>query len=189
MVDERVSTMSTRPSGVRLSELTADDHRVVERLLFREAQLLDERRLEEWLELFSDDVDYVVISPTSPSATAWPDMRHASVFLDQPHLPVTLLTKATMALRVRRLLSGRALDDDPPVPTVRMITNVDAVRLDSDTLSVRSAFLLCRDVGDTEKMLSGTRRDTLLVDNGTLRIARRIVEVNATSYPFNFIFV
>ena len=32
--------------------------RQVERFLYREARLLDERRFHEWLELFTDDVRY-----------------------------------------------------------------------------------------------------------------------------------
>ncbi len=32
--------------------------REVEQFLYREARLLDERRFDEWLELFTDDVRY-----------------------------------------------------------------------------------------------------------------------------------
>ena len=171
-----------------LVDVSAEEHVRIQRFLFREAQLLDERQFDAWLALFDDDVDYIIVYPTSPSATSSPDDRPAQDFLDQEHVPLTVLTKPTMTLRVRRLQSGRALDDEPHPPTIRLIANVDGVRLAAGRYSVRSAFVLVRDV-EGQPMLTGTRRDTLVATGAAFRIVRRVVEVGTRCYPSNVIFV
>ena len=37
-----------------------EQKREIEELLYREAHLLDEHRFDEWLDLFTDDVEYVI---------------------------------------------------------------------------------------------------------------------------------
>src|SRR5258706_9551874 len=39
---------------------TSDEKREIEEFLYREAHLLDEHRLDEWLGLFTDDVRYLI---------------------------------------------------------------------------------------------------------------------------------
>lgn len=61
-------------------------------------------------------------------------------------------TKASLALRVARLGTGRAWAEDPPSRTSHLVTNVQATPLagdgDSAGYSVRSAFLLYRNQGE-----------------------------------------
>lgn len=40
--------------------LTSDDRQQIEQLLYREAHLLDERRFREWLDLLTDDIEYLM---------------------------------------------------------------------------------------------------------------------------------
>ena len=55
MADDRI-LRSGEPNRSRLAYL--DLMREIEDLLYTEADLLDERRYDEWLELFTDDVTY-----------------------------------------------------------------------------------------------------------------------------------
>ena len=165
------------------------EHRAVERLLFTEAQLLDERNYLEWVDLWSDDLDYIVVGPAVPSPTSAVDDRPGREFLDRADLPYTVLNRTTMTMRVQRLLSGRALNELPPPPTVRMITNIDVQRHphDDDRLTVRSNFLLYRSGELDQVMLAGSRRDTLRRDGQRLMLAHRIVSICGGAYPTSVI--
>jgi benzoate/toluate 1,2-dioxygenase subunit beta len=84
----------------------------VEQFLYREARLLDEGRLEEWLELFSPDAVYWLpagngdIDPT----------QHVSIIYD---------TRREMNARVARLRSGYAHAQDPASRMYRLLSNVE----------------------------------------------------------------
>ena len=40
--------------------LTSEDRHEIEQLLYREAHLLDERRFREWLDLLTEDIEYLM---------------------------------------------------------------------------------------------------------------------------------
>ncbi|MBE3589339.1 MAG: aromatic-ring-hydroxylating dioxygenase subunit beta [Firmicutes bacterium] len=91
--------------------------------LFLEARLLDERRFEEWLDLFTNDAVYWVPGhdPDDPAATS-------IIYDDRP----------TMEDRVRRLRSPVTFAQSPPSRTLHLIGNVEVearspreVRIDS----------------------------------------------------------
>ena len=84
----------------------------VEALLYREARLLDERRFDEWLELFTQDAVYWV-----PAGGDAPDpAQHVSLVYDD---------RQRLELRVRRALSAQAWAQDPPSHTARAVSNVE----------------------------------------------------------------
>src|SRR5262249_7675040 len=99
--------------------MATDLLRDVEQFLYREARLLDERRFEEWGELFADDVHYWM--PTRANRLlAEIDgelSREDEVnFLDE--------NKTTLAGRVARLRTGQAWAEDPPSRTQHIVANV-----------------------------------------------------------------
>jgi 3-phenylpropionate/cinnamic acid dioxygenase small subunit len=111
----------------------------VARFLHHEAELLDARRLHEWLELFESGGRLWVPSrsPTAGSGEPDPTRDVSIIYEDVNHL----------RLRVARLLSGRELAQDPPSATVRQVTNVlvDAPGEDgiaADEVAVRSVCVL-----------------------------------------------
>lgn len=76
-----------------------------------EASLLDQRRLEAWLDLFAPDGLLWV-----PSRAGEVDPTcHVSIIYD--HLP-------QLRARVTRLLSGKETAQDPPSRTLRAVTNL-----------------------------------------------------------------
>lgn len=95
----------------------------------REAALLDERRLEEWLALFANDG---LLWVPGRAGDADPG-RHVSIIYD--HLP-------QLRARVTRLLSGKETAQDPPSRTVRAVTNISAVPLDGDLVAVDSVQVI-----------------------------------------------
>jgi 3-phenylpropionate/cinnamic acid dioxygenase small subunit len=87
--------------------------REVEQFLYREARLLDERRLHEWLALFTDDVRYWMVTrsnlyPRSSKAIAIlnPE-RNVDETADKDGLAVLDETKKTLEGRVARAWPGR----------------------------------------------------------------------------------
>ena len=80
--------------------------------VYREARLLDENRLDEWLGLFTDDAVYWV-----PAGGEAPDpTRHVSFVYDD---------RQRLGLRVERLQGSHAYAQDPPSRICRVVTNVE----------------------------------------------------------------
>ncbi len=104
----------------------------VEDFLFEEAALLDEWRLDDWLELLTDDAAYYVPSNDAPDS----DHRNA------------LFTIADdinrIRARVKRLKDTEAHAEFPHSRTRRMIANVRITERDEDMLSVAANFTVYR---------------------------------------------
>lgn len=140
----------------------------IEQFLYREAALLDARRFEEWLELFTDDLHYWMplrYNPdgreNAPQESAADDM---SLFDDD---------KEFLAARIRRLKTGRAWAEDPPSRTRHLVTNV-AIENHGAELNVCSNFLIYRNRLESEvDLYAGMREDLLRRLGDGLKIARR----------------
>jgi PAH dioxygenase small subunit len=141
----------------------------VQDFVIEEAELLDSRRFDEWLALFTDDIEYrVPVRITRRLGN--PDVVEDIFHFDE--------NKASLGLRVRRLATNVAWAEDPPSLTRRFVTNMKvAWGQESGELTVRSYLLLYRSRGDrgTHDLLSGEREDMLRLEGDRLRIARRRV--------------
>jgi benzoate/toluate 1,2-dioxygenase subunit beta len=86
-------------------------HRSVEEFLFLQAELLDRRRFEDWMELFADDgVYWMPLSENQTDADSGP-----SIFLED---------KPLMLARIGRLRDPAAYGQQPPSRTSHLIGNV-----------------------------------------------------------------
>ena len=147
----------------------------VEDFLYREAELLDERRYEEWLELFTDDLHY------------WMPMRR-NVPADEPEREFTRdgldvnwfdEGKDTLTRRVQQIRTGVHWAEQPPSRICHMVSNVQIVDARPDPaapeeVTVKSRFLLYRNRVETETdVLVGKREDVLRRAPEGWRIARR----------------
>jgi 3-phenylpropionate/cinnamic acid dioxygenase small subunit len=110
MTDAIVAATS---SSSRLA-LPAPTLRDVEQFLYREARLLDERRFEEWADLFTEDGVYWV--PTRQDQKS-PD-ECVSIFYD---------SRDVMAARIRRLAHPDAHVQAPPSSTTHLVSNIELV--------------------------------------------------------------
>lgn len=156
--------------------------REVERFLYREARLLDERRLHEWLELLTDDVHYWMAGrsnryPKSSKAIAIldPDRYVEDDMVREDELAILDETKETLAARVARLDTGMAWAEDPPSRTRHVITNIEVEPGEADAeLKVYSNFIVYRSRAETEQdFYVGARQDVLRRVDGAWKIARR----------------
>lgn len=162
---------------------SADELREVEQFLYEEAFLLDERRFEEWLALFTDDARYWM--PTRRAVAK--SQAGARISVEEEVAPEGELgwfddSKITLLARVMRLQGGVAWAEDPPSRTRRIVTNVHVRPGEGEgELRVRSYFLLHRTRHQTEReTFVGCRYDVLRRTTDGLRIARREIVLDET---------
>jgi len=143
----------------------------IERLLYREARLLDSLRFHDWLELFTDDAQYRMpsIETVQNVGRAYEaDELHFGYFNDDKH---------GLALRVSQLDTGLRHAEVPPSLTERLITNVLVEPSDtSGEVDVYSNFQLFQvRHGRHETSFTGRREDRFRATEPGWRIARRVV--------------
>lgn len=133
----------------------------VEDFLFKEAALLDEWRLDEWLALFERGATYEVPTTDRPNA----DPRRSQYYVWDDY--------ELLSARVRRLKSRHAHAENPHSRTRRLVTNVRLGEMSDSSLPVHAAFLIykIRD-GNVDQFVG--RYEHLLAANGDgLRFRKR----------------
>ena len=141
----------------------------VEEFLFREAALLDDRRLEEWLELLTDDIHYWM--PIRRTTTA---REVANEFTKPGEMAFFDDDREMLGMRVKRLSVGRAWAEDPPSRTRHIISNVRILKLQGEEIQVAANFQLYRTrLNSEEDSWIGRREDLLRRVDGQLKLARR----------------
>ena len=146
--------------------IDAELQRAVERFLYLESELLDDRRFEEWLSLFSEDATYEAPLRVTRDRQASQLSERGRLFSD---------TKATLEVRVRRLLSEYAWAEQPPSRTRHFVSNVRARWLDDGAIAVRSNVLVYRNRAERTdfELYSADRHDELVMTSGTARFRIR----------------
>jgi 3-phenylpropionate/cinnamic acid dioxygenase small subunit len=144
----------------------------IAQFLYTEAELLDERRHDEWLALLADDIRY------------WMPMRRNVKFGDTSR-EFTRETedinwfdegKDTLTRRVRQIQTGIHWAEEPQSRITHMVSNVQLLMVSQDTrdVTVKSRFLIYRNRVETETdILVGKREDMLRRAGGGWLIARR----------------
>jgi 3-phenylpropionate/cinnamic acid dioxygenase small subunit len=147
----------------------------IEEFFYREAELLDERRFDDWLALLTDDVRY------------WMPMRRNVKFGESEReftregRDVNWIDegKDTLARRVAQIGSGMHWAEEPLSRISHMISNVQILGATPSALApsevkAKSRFLIYRNRLETETdLLVGKREDVLRKVDGSWKIARR----------------
>jgi 3-phenylpropionate/cinnamic acid dioxygenase small subunit len=147
----------------------------MEGFLYNEAELLDERRYEEWLELLADDVRY------------WMPMRRNVKFgelereFTREGQDINWFDegKDTLTRRVQQILTGVHWAEEPLSRICHMLSNVQILRVKPSVLApsevtVKCRFLIYRNRVETETdILVGKREDVLRQVNGQWKIRQR----------------
>ena len=147
----------------------------VEDFLFQEAELLDERRYEEWLDLFTEDVQYFMPMRRNVPADEL-DREFTREGLDVNWFDEG---KETLARRVKQILTGVHWAEEPPSRICHMVSNIQILTMSPEgpsptEVTVKSRFLVYRNRVETETdLLVGKREDLLRRVDGRWRIARR----------------
>jgi 3-phenylpropionate/cinnamic acid dioxygenase small subunit len=154
----------------------------VEEFLNYEAELVDERRYDEWLALFSDELEYrlpIVRNLAAPSIASEYLLGELDIsWLDEG--------KSTLATRVAQIKTGVHWAEEPLSRTTHLITNVRIVAATpsvacAENVEVNCKFLVYRNRNtDSEDTLIGRRTDHLKRNGSTWLIVRRTIYINQT---------
>lgn len=144
----------------------------IEEFLYNEADLLDERRYEEWLDLLTEDMRYFM------------PMRR-NVPFDEPERENTVPRremswfdegKATLTQRVRQIRTGAHWCEEPFSRVTHMVSNVRLTEVGPTEVTVHCRFLVYRNrLEDEQSFFIGRRIDTLRRVEDSWKIARREV--------------
>jgi p-cumate 2,3-dioxygenase subunit beta len=146
---------------VAAQQLHTITRQVIEDFLYEEAALLDEWRLDEWLELLTEDATYEVPATDTPDGDA-----HSSLFLVADD-------KVRLRSRVRQLLGKSAWAENPPSRTRRMISNVRIRREEGEHIFVTANFVVYRLRFEQIDTYVGRYEYTLVQRQGSLKIRVR----------------
>ena len=152
--------------------------REIEEFLYTEADLLDARRFDEWLALFTEDARYWM-----PMRRNVPhDEREREFTREGADVNWFDEGKDTLGRRVAQIQTGIHWAEEPPSRICHMVSNVQIVRAAPNGLVtpsevvVRCRFLVYRNRVETETdVLVGKREDVLRRVDGAWQIARRMV--------------
>jgi len=152
----------------------------VAEFLYAEAELLDERRYDDWLALLADDIRY------------WMPMRRNVKFGDETGSEFTREAteiawfdegKETLTRRVRQIQTGIHWAEEPQSRIAHLVTNVQLLEAtpsaaDAREVTTKCRFLIYRNRVETETdLLVGKREDMLRRTNSaggeSWQIARR----------------
>jgi 3-phenylpropionate/cinnamic acid dioxygenase small subunit len=147
----------------------------IEEFLYREADLLDERRYEDWLALIADDVRY------------WMPMRRNVKFGEEAReftragQDINWFDegKETLTRRVKQILTGMHWAEEPVSRISHMVSNVRLIEVNPSAaephqITIGCRFLIYRNRVETETdILVGKREDLLRRTDGGWQIARR----------------
>jgi len=134
----------------------------VEDLLFLEADLLDQWRLDEWLALYTPDAHYNVPPSDVDGDTADPDT--ALFYIADDHV--------RMRERVIRLNKVGAHSEHPRSKVRHLVSNV-RVHREGDAIHARSSFIVWRSKDITSDAFVGHYLHRIVEQDGGLRIAAK----------------
>ena len=147
--------------------------REIEQFLYNEAELLDERRFSEWIDLIADDMHYHMPirrnvkfgehhreNSDSDSEISWFDEG-----------------KETLAVRVRQINTGIHWCEEPFSRVRHLVSNIQVDSVDGDEVHVRSRFIVYTNrLADEVNLFVGKREDVLRRDPDTQwKIAKRTI--------------
>ncbi len=145
---------------------------LVEDFLFKEAELLDDWRLDDWVGLFTEDGRYVVPTTDLPEG----DPKRDLVFIDDD------ITR--LRARAVRLNSRHAHREYPWSRTRRFVSNVRVAETRDGELSVTANVMVYRFRSGEGAPYVGRVHYILRRDDGELRIAyrRAVLDLEALSW-------
>jgi 3-phenylpropionate/cinnamic acid dioxygenase small subunit len=145
--------------------------------LNREAELLDDINLQEWLDLLTEDIEYLVPRRVTRERGSGRSEFSEEGFLYRDDY-------GTLSTRVKRFENEYAWAENPPTRTRRFVSNVrpEPLSAEDDDVMVKSNLMLYRDQGDTTAydLIVGEREDRLRRIDGELKLSKRTVFLDQT---------
>ncbi len=147
----------------------------IEEFLYQEAEILDERRFEEWLELLTDDIRYFM--PIRRNVKFGELDREFT--REGQDINWFDEGKDTLTRRVNQLLTGIHWAEEPLSRICHTVSNVQILKAtpcvsEPSEVAVKSRFMVYRNRVQTETdLLVGKREETLRKVDGQWKIAQR----------------
>ena len=152
-----------------------DVQREVEQLLFRQAELLDGKHWQAWMDLFADDGIYWM--PARPEQTEWESSP--SIFIED---------KLLMEIRKGRVTHPNAWSQAPLWETNHIVSHVAIESLEGHRMVVRSRFHLMELRRDNIRHFGGRYHHTLVRgSDGVLKIQLQRVDLFNAQAPFDYV--
>lgn len=147
--------------------------REVEDFLYLEAELLDERKFNDWLDLIAEDIRYYM--PIRRNVKFGEHERENTS--DKTDISWFDEGKATLAGRVRQINTGLHWAEEPLSRVCHIVSNVQVLDVQGDEVKVKSRFFVYRNrLQDETDFFVGKREDILRRDPATgWKIARRTI--------------
>ena len=136
------------------------------RFVYREARLIDEKRLDEWYELFAEDALYwmpLVRGQTDPHS-------HTSLFCEDKFL---------LKVRIERLKNPLSHSQQQPSFCQHVLQRPELVERDDDAgeYALRTPFVYLETRLDEQFVLSGVAHHDLRLEDEGLKIAVKRIEL------------
>lgn len=149
------------------------DQAAVERFLYQEAKLLDERRYEDWVGLFTEDGVYWV-----PSGHEGPAERSVALIYDNT---------PRLRERLTRMGSRAFWAQQPPTQTTRLVGNVlvQTSAEHADEIDVECRLILALLRRHRQALLSGVVRYRLRTTADGYRIREKVVTLQQRDESFD----
>lgn len=169
----RAPHAGTAPAPALLPE--ADLQREVEQFLYLQAELLDAKQWQAWMDLF--DAQGVYWMPVERSQTEWEGSP--SIFAED---------KLMMEIRKGRITHPNAWSQAPMWETNHLVSHIAIESADAQQIQVRSRFHMMELRRDTVRHFGGSYRHTLVRDAaGALRIRLQRVDLFNGQAPFDYV--
>lgn len=138
-------------------------------LLYRQGRLLDERRWQDWLDLFIEDCEYWVPAwLNEQQQTEDPDTQVSLIYYD---------LRSRLADRVWRVQSGTSVASDPLPRTCHAITNIQVDEAGDDAIRLFAAFRVDYHWRAQSQAYFGHYQHMLRREGADWRIARQKISV------------
>ena len=154
-------------------QVEADLQRRVEQFLFYQAELLDTKSWQAYIDLFADEGVYWM--PARPEQTEWLDSP--SIFAEDKQL---------MSVRMGRITHPNAWSQAPLWETNHVVGNVVIEELGLSRIRVRSRFQVQELRRDQLRSLAGVYRHTLVRRDEDFKIELQRVDLMNAQAPFDY---
>jgi 3-phenylpropionate/cinnamic acid dioxygenase small subunit len=152
-----------------------DLQREVEQFLYRQAELLDDKHWQAWMDLF--DVQGVYWMPVAPEQTDWEGQP--SIFAED---------KLMMEIRKGRVSHPNAWSQAPMWETNHVVSHVAIESVDGNEIRLRSRFHMMELRRDNIRHFGGRYRHWLVRGaDGALKIKLQRVDLFNGQAPFDYV--
>jgi 3-phenylpropionate/cinnamic acid dioxygenase small subunit len=169
------ATAAGKVPAIGLLGQAADLQREVEQFLYRQAELLDGKHWQAWIDCFDDQGVYWM--PVTPEQTEWEGSP--SIFAED---------KLMMEIRKGRVSHPNAWSQAPMWATNHLVSHITLEAVSDSEIRVRSRFHLMELRRDNVRHFGGRYQHTLVRGtDGALRIRLQRVDLFNSQAPFEYV--